>query len=202
MSEQWYLLMTWSEGRRKNHFFGEKGELCGHRSQELERGTPVDRWDGDTACLKSESAEFDGEPDDLLANVFHLETVFSERLRFALDAQKIGRTDIQHLPVRVFRSTGEDIKGYTIGNVIARIAALDYEASEMLELHQEEIDPLTGRLRVRSLWHEALRRDKLGGHDVIRLLEFSPPIFVSDRFKQVYEENRCTGATFKKVIMT
>jgi hypothetical protein len=69
----------------------------------------------------------------------------------------------------------------------------------MLKQDESETDPLTGKPKVRSIWTEALREEPLTGHDVIRLLEFPPTVFVSERFAKVFEEGGFTGAVLRPV---
>ena len=78
-------------------------------------------------------------------------------------------------------------------NVLSRVSALDYEKSVMLELDEKVIDPLTGRPEVVSVWREALKADALVGHDIVRLVEFFPPLFVSERFVDLFWRSRFTG---------
>jgi hypothetical protein len=108
----------------------------------------------------------------------------------------VGSHDIQYLPLRVFRSTGEEIHGFAIANVIACIAALDRQHSQLLVEDESEIDPRTGQRKVIAIWKAALKRETLIGHDVVRLLEFPSPIFVSERFADVFQQGRFTGSVF------
>ena len=39
----------------------------------------------------------------------------------------------------------------------------------------------------------------LKGHDVVRLLEFFPPVFVTERFAEVFRNGGFTGATLTPV---
>ena len=65
--------------------------------------------------------------------------------------------------------------------------------------NEGEIDPLTKRFKVLGIWRAALKEELLKGHDVIRLTEFFPPVFVSERFAQVFRERKFTGATLPPV---
>jgi hypothetical protein len=130
--------------------------------------------------------------------------IFSQRLRDALQRARVATKDIQYLPIHVFRSTGEEVEGYTIANVIARVPALNYDLTDWGPLPPDEkegIDPRTGRPQVQAIWRAALQSTKLKGHDMIRLVEFWPPVLVSHRFADVYREGHFTGATLTPVIM-
>ncbi len=130
---------------------------------------------------------------------------FPEACRDALAKAGVGRNDVQYLPVHILKSTGEELEGYSFANVIARVSALDYDRTDWGPLPpdpDEGIDPETGKLKVQGIWRAALIEAKLRGHDLIRLVEFFPPVFVSQRFADVYRNGNFTGATLNPVIMT
>jgi hypothetical protein len=138
----------------------------------------------------------DGAADDLLANSLGW-PILSRRLRECLSKNDVGTSDIQYLPVRIARSTGEELPGFEVANVITRIAALDRENSFLLTVREDEIDPATGGPRVTGIGKAALKSAMLGGHSVIRLVEFFPPIFVSQDFVTIFKDGMFTGATFR-----
>jgi hypothetical protein len=175
-------------------------DLHGIDDFELEVGRRIERWNPNS-FLRSTCTENDGVPEDVLGEHLGVPT-FSQRLRDALADARVAEDDIQYLPVRVFQSTGEEIMGFAFANVVARVPALDYEASVMLDQDESEIDPLTGKLDVLSVWREALKSHEIVGHDVIRLVEFFPPVFVSERFAKVFRQGRFTGATLNPVTVT
>ena len=194
----WYTMIIGYENRVANYFKADDEELFGRDSVDLKYGNRIDDWNP-ASLLKSESAEFDGAPDDVLANSLRW-PVFSNRLRRALAASSIGVGDIQYLPIRVARSTGEELDGFEVANVVARLPALDRERTRKLHEDEDEMDPLTGRPAVMGFWKAALRAEVLEEHDVIRLLEFFPPIFVSQRFVDIFQSFEFTGVTFSPVI--
>jgi hypothetical protein len=119
-------------------------------------------------------------------------------LRCALEAAMIGR--IQYLPISVFLSNGSAIAGYCIANFLDLVPALDLQKSNYTRYGSDwaAIDPMkVGRI-------SGLRRGVLVGtalvdRDVIRLQEFWPVYYVSRRFKDSFESNRCTGYEFIEV---
>ena len=115
----------------------------------------------------------------------------------------LAAKDVQYLPIHVFNSTGGELEGYTIVNVVTRIAALDYDKTDfgLLPLDESEIDPESGCPKVRTIRQAALKRSKLRGHDMVRLAEYFPLVFVSERFAEVYDTGMFTGATLEPVIM-
>jgi hypothetical protein len=205
MTAQWYDFALHVEKRVARPFRTDvDGEdLHGFKSYDLQVGKRLRNWDPN-ACLRSISEEDDGEPDDVLLEHLKVPT-FSRRLHEALSSAGVGGKDIQYLPVRVFRSTGEELEGYAFANVITRVAALDYEATDWGALPpdpDEGIDPNTGRPAVQAIWRAALIEASLKGHDIIRLVEFFPPVFVSERFAEIFRDGEFTGATLTPVIMT
>lgn len=203
MCAQWYDLVLAAEERAARPFQTEVEDLCGFDSYDLEIGKRIRGWNRN-AWLRSKRRKDDGVPDDILLEHLGIPT-FSRRLRNALKKAGVGTKDIQYLPVHVFKSTGEEIEGYAFANVITRILALDYDRTDWGPLppdEEEGIDPNTGKPEVQAIWRAAFKRSKLRGHDVIRLVEFFPPVFVSERFAEVYRLGSFTGATLKPVIMT
>jgi len=92
------------------------------------------------------------------------------------------------------------IKGYAIVNVVTRIPALDFERCFLLDQNDSVIDPLTGRPDVTGIGKIALKANALKGHDLIRLLEFFPPVLVSQRFAEVFRIGKFTGATLNQLL--
>lgn len=198
MKQAWHRFDLFMQERRLiRRLFASKADLCGHEWWDFQEGRGIDPWDA-AACLCAADEEEDGDAWEILGNSLGL-PVFSRSLQQALAEEYIGVNDVQYLPVRVFDSQGNEEFGYAIANITARLAALDYKNSTMLEIHPTEIDLETGNLRVRSIWTAALRAKELEGHDIIRLLEFSSPMFVSDRFVKLFERRNFRGARFQPV---
>jgi hypothetical protein len=164
---------------------------------ELKSGKVIENWSSN-AWLRSTSKDDDGVPDDVLCEHLGL-PVFSGRLCEAIRKQGVATTDIQFLPVKLIASTGEFIDRFAIANVIRRVPALDYKLSIMLEQDDTEYDPLTGKAKVTSVWTPVLLENLLIGYDVVRLVEFFPPIFVSQRFAEVFIDGGFTGAVLEPI---
>jgi hypothetical protein len=184
----------------EHSLFATQADFFGIDRYELERGKRIGNWNPES-YYRSKSPDKDGTPDDILSEHLCIPT-FSPRLQAALKACGVGGCDVQFLPVRVFQSTGAEIKGYAIANIITRLKGLDYERSIMLELDASRIDPLTGEPRVTSIWTPGLRKEVVAGHDLIRLVEFFPSVLVSGRFAGVFREGKFTGATLMPVLVT
>jgi hypothetical protein len=172
--------------------------MCGSE-YDLKSGCRIENWNLH-AFLKSPSADRDGTPDDYLADPLGV-PILSSRLRIALERNGVGISDIQYLPIRVFLSTGKEIHGYSIANILSRLPALNRAHSVLLDDDPEEIDPVTNAPTVRGLWRAALNGAPLVGHDVVRLVEFFPPVFVSERFAQVFSKGGFTGAALTPVLV-
>lgn len=192
---KWFELWFGGEQNRRDdylllsiHDFGSasKAELC--------MGQRVEYWPSG-AWYASESTDDDGEPDDILAEHLGI-PVFSERLRRALG--KIGSNDIQYLPVAIRNSKGKEYRGFQIANVVTRLSgALDLAASNLATRVQANDDDVD--FEVLGIYTTVLCKEALRDHDVIRLDEFWPAIYVSDAFRTAFQISSCTGATFKEV---
>jgi hypothetical protein len=193
----WYHMIIGEENRLSGHFLADQEELFGRDWFDLELGNRIDDWNPESQ-LSSGDPTRDGPPDDVLANGLGL-PVFSQRLVRVLTQGAVGVADVQYLPIRVARSTGEQLSGFNVGNVVARVPALDAARSRMLGTDDDEIDPLTGRPKVVSLGKAALKANVLDGHDIIRLTEFFPPVFVSQRIVDIFSGGKFTGVTFSPV---
>ncbi len=203
MTTQWYDLALHVEKRVVRPFQTEEEDLYGLDPCELIFGKWIGNWNAN-AYIRSKRRKDDGVPDDILSEHLGVPT-FSRPLRDALNGKRVGTRDVQYLPVHVFKSTGEELEGYAFANVITRIKALDYDRTDWGPLPpdpDEGIDPNTGKPEVQAIWRAALIEASLTGHDFIRLVEFFPPVFVSQRFADVYQDGGFTGATLTPVIMT
>jgi hypothetical protein len=196
MSEQWYRLSVVMDDDFKT-FFANASDFNGVDSYDLQKGRRIDAWNRGS-CLLSTSSRFDGPLTDVISESPNL-LAFSERLSRSLKHANVAAEDIQYLPIKIYRSTGEMIEGYSLINVLARLEALDRERCFMLRENLEENDPQTGKPDVEGIGKPALRSHVITGHDMIRLTEFFPPIFVSQRFADVFRSGGFTGAAFQLI---
>lgn len=197
MIEHWFDMIPDEDSRVSNPLLTSIEDLFGIDHYDLAIGKPIKSWNSDS-YLQSECPEKDGDAEDVLCEHLGVPT-FSARLREALANAKVATQDIQYLPVHVFQSTGEEVEGFAFANVVTRVEALDHEHCEMLDLDESTIDPLTGKPKVTGVWTAALKQNALVGHDVIRLVEFWSPVFVSERFVEVFSKGNFTGVTFHRV---
>jgi hypothetical protein len=195
----WYRLSkSYDENRVKHPLQTSEDELFGVTPFELQQGRRIENWNPNSS-LRSASPADDGEPDDVVCESLGLPT-FSGRLQKALREAGIGINDIQYLPIRLFQSTGEEIKGFAIANVVTRLEALDRERCVLLG-EGAQIDPLTGKPAVTSIGRIALQGAALQEHDVVRLAEFFPPVLVSERFAKLFHEGEFTGAILTPLLV-
>jgi hypothetical protein len=197
MVEPWYMLFltddeddAWERSLRvsEHNFFGVE-------TWELKEGAVMKKWNPES-WLRSPSAADDGIPFDVLAVHLCLPT-FSPRLRSAL-SKVFHHDEVQWLPVRVIRHTGEELQGFSIANFLNPVMALDRSATGVLQV-ADEIDPATGEPWIRGLGRPALKREVLKARTVIRLLEYPYPIFVSEQVAAVFRTGHFTGASLGPV---
>ena len=191
---KWYYMIIGEENRVPRYFLANDKDIFGRDRFAVCFGRGINDWNS-AARLNSTRPEYDGTPDDVLANALGW-PVFSNRLRQTLRDAEVGVANIQYLPIRVIRSTGEEVPGFEVANVVTRVAALDRRRSRMLDEDEDETDPETGLPNVTAVGKAALFNEKLVSHDVIRLVEYFPPVFVSQRFVDAFNTSKCTGATF------
>lgn len=160
----------------------------------LVTGKLVRNW-SELARLQATRPENDGVPDDVLQNVAAL-PVYSSRLRRALEAADIQ--GVQYLPVRVYQSDGREIKGFSIANIIGRRMALDLSSSDY-DVFPDDYFVAERRGNIRGMRRAVLCSEALNGCDAARLAEYPPSVYVSERFKNVFETCRCTGYSFREV---
>jgi len=161
---------------------------------QLSSGTRVKHWQ-EKSWLMCTDSKCNGDPDDALQNHLAL-PVFSQRLRRAIRRSGIG--DIQYLPVRVLRPNREEVPGFSIANILAKVPALDTSRSD-LEVFEDGYFIPERRGKVSSLRRAVLKGRGLRSHHIVRLAEFEVAMFCSERFKDVFEREGCTGFSFEQV---
>jgi hypothetical protein len=163
--------------------------------QNLAVGHSLESW-SELARLRTTKPENDGMPDDVLQNHLGL-PVYSSRLRAALAGAEIR--GIQYLPVRLFRPNGQEVAGFSIANITERREALDRSSSDY-DVFPDDYFLSDRRGKVRGIRRVVLRAKALAGCDSARLDEFPSSVYVSERFKNVFEAGRYTGYSFREVL--
>lgn len=178
-----------------NPYVADTGDLMGVDDEDLWGGTPISHWN-DAAWIKPSTHERDGDPDDALQSYLHPPN-YSARLRQALEAAGIG--GIQWLPLHVLRPDGTEIPGYAIANIVNLVeGALDLERSDY-DVYPPDYFLTERAGKVRGIRIPVLRGEKLKGLDIVRLAEAKAAFYVSERFKQAFEQAGCTGHSFREV---
>ena len=117
--------------------------------------------------------------------------IVSEKLRNLINI--IETDSIQYLDIKIKNSETNKINyTYEVANVITILDALDLENSvyDFFELDDEKI------LFVEKY---ALKKDVIKNCDVFKLKVDTIPIFVSEKFKSIVEENSLIGFQFLEV---
>ncbi|MEZ6050004.1 MAG: hypothetical protein R3C02_01225 [Planctomycetaceae bacterium] len=119
--------------------------------------------------------------------------IVSARVRDAVQSHPEIARDVQFLPIHVRRSTGEEIPGYSVMNVLPRIEAVNREKCFWLK-EADDIDPETEKPRIYAIGRVAVYAKALSGCEVLRLMDFPSSIIFSQRLADIWTSNRFTGA--------
>lgn len=105
-------------------------------------------------------------------------------------------TDIQFLPVQITEeNTNEGLVGYYIANITRAVDALCLDKSTYFETDIPDM----GTIYTVSKY--AIYQEKTKGSDVFKLSNRQEiPIFVSEKFKNVIENEKITGITLREII--
>lgn len=191
---KWYHVIRYGNPV-DNPYVAGTGDLIGVEEEDLWSGKPMANWH-EAAWIKAETPEDDGEPDDTLQSYLH-PPIYSARLRQALEA--MGITGIQWLPIHVLRPDGTEIPGYAIANIVNLVeGALDLERSDY-DVYPPDYFLPERVGKVRGIRIPVLRAEKLKGLDIVRLAEARAAFYVSERFKDAFEQAGCTGHSFCEV---
>ena len=151
-------------------------------------GQPVTNWTC-SLTLQASSAELDGDPDDVLQHALGI-PVFSKRLQTALVEE--GFHDLQFLPIQVLRPDMSQIDGFAIANILRLVPCLDWEKSQYERDRRRKGE-------CSSISKLVLVRSAVEGLDLFRMKEFDVMLFVSRRFKELFERKHFTGYSFHPV---
>jgi hypothetical protein len=169
-------------------------EIGRTKPEELLFGHKAIEWPDDAKATVGPDG-VDGPPDDFLQNAFNLD-ILSARLFEALREAAIE--GIQYLPLKVFTSRGELAGTFWIANVVTRLPALNTALSTYTIVPPDYfIEARRGEIA--GLRKPVLKGEVLLGLDVLRLEEFFPPVFVSERFRNVVKFGRFNGCEFTPV---
>jgi hypothetical protein len=192
---QWYWTVDCTNAVRNPYISNaDNFEEHGSQSWQFASGKVIDNWTGEL-WVKSTKLELDGDPDDVLQ--CHLGIpIFSSRLREKLE--QVISTEIQYLPLKIFRFDNSEILGFAIANILDVVPALDLKRSDY-DLFPDDYFFEADRGMVRGIRKAVLKSEAVKGHDFIRLKEYDVSIYSSARFKKLFEQNGFTGYSFHEV---
>ena len=125
---------------------------------------------------------------DYIANVYRW-LVVSKKFRELIE-EIIDGNAIQYLSTKLI-DTKNNVE-YRIANLLDVVDALDLEHSQydLFELDNEKFI---------SVEKYALKEEMVLGHDIFRLKDDTIPIFISERIRDIIENNSLTGFAFIEV---
>lgn len=169
-------------------------EALGFDEWDFREGHRIDNW-FTSLFVKAQEPENDGDPDDVLQTHLGI-PIYSGRLRVALEQANIN--GIQYLPIKVLRPNGEQIKGFSIANILHLVPALDLDKSDY-DVYPDDYFLPERRGLVSGVRKGVLKANELENHDIIRLKKYEVRIYISEKFKDVFEKNSFTGYSFHEV---
>ena len=152
------------------------------------KGEKIENWD-ENVMLKYSNDDEHIFTDYIASNNRWL--VVSEKFRSLMG--RIESDSIQYLDIKIRNSETNKINDtYKVANVITILDALDLENSkyDLFELDDE---------KVLSVEKYALRKNMIGNKNIFKLKDDTIPIFVSEKFKNIVEENSLIGFQFLEV---
>lgn len=108
---------------------------------------------------------------------------------------EILNSEIQFIPVKIIeKSEQKELKGYYIANIIRVVNALCLEESEYFETE------IPGIGAIYTVSKYAIFENRINNSDVFKLSNRQEiPIFVSEKFKKLMENNIMTGMSLREI---
>ena len=157
-------------------------------------GMRIDNWKSNI-FFQAKKKRNNGEPDDVLQSATML-PIYSPRM---INALKLGGIEgIQYLPIEILQSSGEITEGFCIANILNLVGAFDEEKSVFRRFSRDFPNPNV-RGKITGIRKSVLRKEMLTGCDIIRLKESNLCIYVSEKFKDIFEQNGFTGYSFSEI---
>lgn len=103
---------------------------------------------------------------------------------------------VQYLPVKIVdRITEAEKASYFVANIVTVVDALDMHKSkyDIFELDEEKIV---------SVEKYVLKGDEIANNHIFKLKDDTIPVFVSEKIKQIIEDNNLLGFAFLEVDVT
>lgn len=152
------------------------------------KGDFIENWD------KNIKFQYDVKEGEILSDYLATDSgwvIVSKKFR-EVTREIIGK-HVQYLDINIINSkTKEEDNTYKVVNVTKHLEALDLENSvyDFFELDDEKI---------LSVEKYALKQDVIKNYNIFKLNDEPIPIFVSERFKDIVEENSLVGFQFLEV---
>ena len=175
----------------RTNFEADAWNLEGHRDVDFERGKPIENWLGE-GWFAASMKDLEGPIEDVL-RTSNLLPVFSERCKRELEAHQIS--ELQYLPVRIFDSAGRLLAHYYLVNILNNLPALDEKLSIVKRTGIKKRDG-TFHDWIGSIENTTLRLPVIRDRNIFRLTDYEGPIFVSRRFREIFEKAGLTGWGF------
>jgi hypothetical protein len=160
-------------------------------------GKKIKNWK-DTIIFQAKKKKNNGDPDDALQNHLML-PIYTSRFINTLNKAKIS--GIQYLPITLFRTNGDNLNGFCIANFLNFVEALDLKKSDYDRFSDDFVNPNV-RGKISGIRKYVLLAEKVKGLDIVRIKDYDQAFFVSEKFKQLFEENNFTGYSFREVELT
>jgi hypothetical protein len=190
---RWYWLLR-NARTRPGAFVGDVVDIGSVDPEQLTEGRILSTWPAATFIAAGADGR-DGPPDDALQNAFMLD-IHPPRLRAAVE--NAGLKGLQYLPILLRGSSTQEPEVFSVANVEQCLDALDHSRARF-KRYPLEYDLVERRGTLQSLQIPVLTGSSISGTDVFRLCEYLPPVYVSDRFRQLVRFGRSTGYDFQEV---
>lgn len=120
----------------------------------------------------------------------------SDRVRFLIESN--GLSGATFWPVRMESYLPVPIPRYWYVHFHHLRDAIDYERATWRRMTMEKLPPGMTEQPIMMIKY-VLRGEAVEGWDLFRCTEHSSPIFCSERFRELFMENECTGLNFLPV---
>jgi len=166
----------------------------GYEQYFFKEGKAIENWPKNI-IFQAKKKKNSGNPDDVLQNAIML-PVYSPQLIQELNFAGIG--GIQYLPVIVLQHDDTPVNGFCIANLLNFAEAFDYDKSDY-DRFPEDFPNRNVRGKLAGVKRFVLKDKALKGFDIIRLKEYTQGLFVSERFKEIFESHKFSGYSFIEV---
>lgn len=174
-----------NDGKYINCSIGDIGEMNEYITT---NGVFIKSWD--SAVFKYNSDE-GNVMSDYVANVYRWFIVSSDFCN--LIDKVVSGANIQYLSVKLVDTISNIVnETYKVANILDLVDALDLEHSQYDEFELDDENII-------SVEKYALKKTEVKEHDIFRLKSDTIAIFISERIKELIEENGLLGFDFLEV---